>query len=412
MLLSLTLCACAQSGAISTLPSQAASFASGGSYRALYSFGEGGKANDGRTPSGELIAVHGELYGSTQNGGTTNNNCSEGCGTIFEVSAAGKERVVYRFTGGDEGSAPLGSLLALNGVLYGTTSRGGAGGSCSGRCGTVFSVKADGTSYTVLYSFKGGSDGNEPLAGLVEFDGSLYGTTEFGGTKTSGCSSGCGTVFEVSLSGQESVIYRFKGGTDGELPVSRLIGFDGSLFGTTQYGGTNTAFCGKGCGTLFSLSPSGTKKTLHAFKYSLHSRDGAYPADAPTVSNGTLYGTTMGGGSQAQGTVFDANPSTGAEHVLHSFSCCSSSSDGAYPMAGLVTVKGTLYGTTSEGGSSNDGAIFSVTPSGSESVLHSFTGKPSGTLPIAGLFFMSRLLYGTTPSGGSQSEGMVFSIMP
>ncbi len=411
MLCGLTLTACSSNDPSATLPARASSFAPSAEYHELYSFGERGKANDGRTPSGELVATGGELYGTTENGGTTNAHCSGGCGTVFEVDTSGTERVLYRFEGGDDGAAPLGGLVAFDGTLYGTTSSGGTG-KCSGGCGTVFSLSVNGTSYAVLYSFAGDTDGRDPLAGLIEFDGSLYGTTQYGGTTARSCPIGCGTVFAVSTGGQESVVYRFKGGTDGELPASRLVALGGSLFGTTQYGGTNTALCAKGCGTLFSVSVSGTKTTVHAFKYSPASRDGAYPAAGPSVLKNLLYGTTMGGGSDAQGTVFDANASSGSEHVLHSFDCCSNASDGTYPMAPLLRVNGNLYGTTSEGGASNAGTIFSISPSGSESVLHSFAGKPDGALPDAGLCFTNGALYGTTPTGGSQSEGMVFSVTP
>lgn len=329
------------------------------------------------------------------------------------MTTSGKERVIYRFTGGRDGAQPAAGLVEVGGALVGTTSAGGAGTACSDGCGTVFKVSLDGKSERVLYSFKGAPDGADPVASLVSFGGSLYGTTQYGGKIARLCSAGCGTVFKVSTSGAERVIYRFKGVNDGVEPVARLIALNGVLYGTTQYGGaTTSAFCAKGCGTLFRLSTSGVKKIIHSFKYSPGFADGAYPAAAPTVMGGELYGTTVGGGDQGNGTVFKANPISRAESVIHTFNCCVTSTDGEYPAARLVRVGGVLYGTTREGGTNNGGTVFRITASGSESVLHSFTGKPDGGAPQASLTFVSNALYGTTAAGGSASQGTVFDVTP
>ncbi len=226
-----------------------------GSERVLYSFGS--KAKDGVYPAWGLIALDGMLYGTTTNGGTHNG------GTVFEVSTSGKERVLYSFKGGADGAGPVGSLVALNGVLYGTTEGGGTGCVYLDGCGTIFAVSISGKE-RVLYRFSGAPDGVQPEAGLTKVAGRkdmLYGTTEEGGTACtgSGSFSGCGTVFEVSTSsGVERILHSFHGYVDGAYPFSALTVFDGTLFGTTSGGGSGgcASNSGAGCGTVFRISPS------------------------------------------------------------------------------------------------------------------------------------------------------------
>jgi uncharacterized repeat protein (TIGR03803 family) len=405
------LTACAHPYGTSLIPADGRNVASAGSYKSLYSFGQFGKADDGRRPSADLIAVGSEFFGTTEYGGTTDYACYVGCGTVFEVSAAGKERVVYRFTGGNDGAAPAGGLIDVNGVLFGTTTSGGTGAACSGGCGTIFELSTDGKSENVIYSFQGGTDGAGPVAGLVSFNGSLYGTTASGGQTTALCSTGCGTIFSVRTKGPESVVYAFKGGTDGAQPIARLIALDGALYGTTQYGGKTTALCATGCGTLFRFDAGGAKKILYSFKYTNTFGDGAYPVAGPTAVGAELYGTTMGGGKMGDGTVFKVNPSSGAETVLHSFSCCTTSTDGQYPFAHLTRVSNALYGITRDGGTTNKGVVFKISVSGSESILHDFSRKPDGAQPQASLLFHGGVLYGTTTAGGSRGEGSVFALI-
>jgi uncharacterized repeat protein (TIGR03803 family) len=358
------------------------------------------------------MAVGSNFYGTTDSGGTTNAQCYIGCGTVFKVSASGEESVVYRFKGGTDGFAPAGGLIDVNGELFGTTSTGANGSHCSYGCGTVFKLTTDGKSKKLLYTFAGGTDGADPVAGLIVVDGSLYGTTEYGGIKTKLCSAGCGTIFKVTTSGSERIVYRFKGGKDGAQPVSRLIALDGTLYGTTEFGGESTPFCAKGCGTLFRASLRGSEKLVHSFKYGPDSEDGAFPMAGPTAMRGDLYGTTLGGGTMGDGTVFKANASSGAETLLHSFSCCHTKHDGTFPVARLTLVSGLLYGTTRSGGTGDAGTIFKITPAGSESILHSFAGRPDGSQPHDSLFLMNGTLYGTTSSGGSTSAGTVFAQTP
>jgi uncharacterized repeat protein (TIGR03803 family) len=250
----------------------------------------------------------------------------------------------------------------VGGTLYGTTASGGAH-SCSSSsfqgCGTVFSVTLGGTE-KVLYSFSKSPDGNAPEAGLIDVGGTLYGTTTFGGTvDTCGYSTdsgSCGTVFSITPRGGEKVLFSFRG-HDGTYPLASLIELRGRLFGTTFYGGSYTT-CGYDeleCGTVFSITTGGTEKVLYSFG---KVTDGADPAASLIKVKGTLYGTTENGGTQDEGTVFSVTPS-GKEKVLHSFG---NGTDGKGPAAALIDVKGTLYGTTAGGGTNGNGAVFALAP--------------------------------------------------
>jgi len=376
-------------------------------YKLIYSFAASGKADDGQAPQAKLAEFGGDFYGTTAYGGTTNNHCAIGCGIVFRLSSAGKESVVYRFKGGSDGAAPLAGLIVANGSLIGTTSAGGDG-TCAAGCGTIFSVSTSGKE-RVLHSF-GGSDGANPAAGLVAVGTSLYGTTQLGGKVTPLCHSGCGTVFQSNLSGTTHVVYRFAG-PDGAMPLATLLVLAGKLYGTTQYGGTSTSFCQTGCGTVFVISTSGIEKILHGFKFGRGQYDGAFPAAGLVARAGLLYGTTIGGGKFSDGSVYQVNISSGAESVLHSFHCCGTVRDGRYPVAPLIVVQGKLYGTTFNGGGSNAGTVFTVAGS-KESVLHDFAGKPDGAAPRAALVDSGGLLYGSTSAGGSSSEGSIFKLLP
>jgi uncharacterized repeat protein (TIGR03803 family) len=383
----------------------------GHAYKSLYSF-KG--YNDGANPYAGLTTLNGTLYGTTGNGGS---GCyGYECGTAFKVNTTGEEHVLYSFKGTD-GEKPMAGLVTLDGTLYGTTTEGmgrpGCGGS-SGECGTVFAMSTSGKEH-ILHRFKSATDGRYPSAPLIVVNGVLYGTTPFGGTNDNG------TVFAVSTSSSEQVLYRFKGGTDGSGPWAGLIAINGALYGTT--GGGGYSGCSRrrvGCGTVFTVSTSGEERVLYRFK---DGTDGASPLAGLIVLNGRLYGTTYVGGASNKcnaprgcGAVFEVSTS-GKERVLYRFK---GPPDGAYPVAPLIALHGTLYGTTSSGGmgcsssgSLGCGTVFAVSTTGKERVLYRFKGNfEDGANPSAGLIVLDGTLYGTTAFGGTNDEGTVFRISP
>jgi len=313
--------------------------------KALYAFHGG---SDGQQPSASLIDVNGVMYGTTQHGGGSP-NCSLGCGTVFTVTTDGTEHVLYQFQGLFDGASPVASLIDVNGTLYGTTSAGGSG------FGTVFSVTTGGVE-KVLYSFKGGSDGADPVASLINVNGVLYGTTASGGGSAK-CDGGCGTIFSVTTDGVEKVLYGFKGGSDGADPVASLINLNGVLYGTTAFGG-GSANCGNGCGTVFRFTKDGAEKVLYGFK---GTPDGQEPEASLINIGGTLYGTTEYGSWNTVGAVFSVT-TTGIENVLYVFG---GGMDGQFPDANVIALHGTLYGTTAGNGTLNEGSrgtVFAFTP--------------------------------------------------
>jgi len=369
-------------------------------FTTLYSIKASG---DGASPQAALINVGGTYFGTTTSGGTP------GFGTVFSINpATGAETVLYNFEGGNDGAAPYAALLSVGGTLYGTTTGGG-----THNHGTVFSINLATGAETVLYSFAGGSDGAFPQAALINVGGTLYGTTYQGGA--GGGSGGDGTLFSINpATGAETVVHTFVGGSDGSLPDAALINVGGILYGTTGTGGTGNGVGGGG--TLFSFNPAtGAETVLHSFAVGTDG-DGQYPTGALINVGGTLYGTTVNGGSAFGGTVFSFTPATGTETVLHSFV---GGSDGASPEAGLINVGDTVYGTTTYGGPGNCsfqqingcGTVFAVNAvSGAETVLYSFAGGNDGANPQAGLISAGNTLYGTTSGGGTHGQGMVFSV--
>jgi uncharacterized repeat protein (TIGR03803 family) len=336
-----------------------------GTVKVLHLFGQ-----DGYAVLAGLIDVNGVLYGTTNLGGDM--NCGDGCGIVYSISKRGAEKTLYDFHGGNaDGAYPWAGLVDVGGTLYGTTAQGGVGGSgspgCENGCGTIYSITASG-SEKVLYKFTG-SQGFYPTAGLIDVDGTLYGTTSLGGEKgTPECSSGfgCGTVYSISTTGDLNVLHEFSGGSDGADPAAGLVDVNGTLYGTTAEGG-GSGCGGSGCGTVYSVTPGGVENVLYRFS---GGSDGSDPDAALVEVGGALYGTTAyGGGSgcggSGCGTVYSIG-TTGAEMVLHSFG---GSPDGARPVAALINVKGLLYGTTRYGGDGSGsaccvghGTVFTLTP--------------------------------------------------
>lgn len=197
------------------------------------------------------------------------------------------------------------------------------------------------------------------------------------------------------------VLYAFKGGDDAGYPDGRLANVNGTLYGTTYGGGGGYEW-----GTVYSIGTDGTEHVLYRFKAG---NDGAHPEAALIDVKGTLYGTTYQGGTSGSGTVF-AVTTSGKEHVVYSFK---GGTDGQYPSSTLLDDGGNLYGTTYQGGvSSGWGVVFKVTTTGSEHVLYRFKAGNDGAHPYAGLILMNGKLYGTTYQGGKSGSGTVYSVTP
>ena len=265
-------------------------------------------------------------------------------GDGFYRNKSGTERVLHSFSfNSGDGQKPYGTSVDVKGVLFGTTWDGGMSGD-----GTAFSITKSGKE-SVLHSFgSSGSDGVLPYAGLISNGGVLYGTTYGGGGLN------YGTVFSITPSGKESVLYSFTGTPDGADPYSGLVNVKGKLYGTTQEAGN-----AGGEGTVFSITTSGKEAILHSFGPYFYG-DGEEPYANLLNVNGTFYGTTERGGKYNEGCVFTVTTS-GKESVLYSFG--GSNQDGEEPNAALTNVHGTLYGTTSMGGANGEGTVFAITPS-------------------------------------------------
>ncbi len=372
---------------------------------------------DGAIPFGLVQGTDGNFYGTTDKGGNGGNqNCNKSCGSVFQISPAGKLTTVHAFDGGD-GNGPSGLIQAINGNFYGTTTYGGTNNCTSygsnGPCGTVFSMTLGGV-FTSLYDFCAKSnctDGAIPWGTLVQAsNGNFYGTTVAGGTGS--CAGdvgpGCGTIFEISAKGVLSTLHSFAG-SDGSYPYGGLVqASNGNFYGTTSAGGAN------GYGTVFEITAKGTLSTLHSFSGS----DGGYSyGGLVQASNGNFYGTTSsnaltGGGPNCTGsgigfgTVFEIT-AKGTLTTLHSFA----NTDGAYPYAGPVpATDGNFYGTTGCGGTDSAGTIFKITPKGKLTTLHSFDNT-DGTFPYAGLIQSTNgSFYGTAVLGGTDNDGTVWSL--
>jgi uncharacterized repeat protein (TIGR03803 family) len=324
--------------------------AANGAEKTLYNFGKVSSADSG-PQFGPLVEIGGIFYGTTYQGG------AHGFGSVFRVSPSGDAKILHSFTGGKDGQWPKAGLVAVNGTLYGTTSLGGTGNCASNEgCGTVFKITTAGKE-TVLYSFKDISTGDGPEGGLAYVGGALYGTAIQGGTPYDS-----GIVFKISLKGSLKVIYAFKGGafSDGDGPTGNLTAVKGVLYGTTAYGGAYGNGTGTS-GTVFRITTSGSEKILHSFK---GSPDGGYPNfTSLAYLNGALYGTTCAGGSHSLGTIFKVTTS-GGESVLHSFAGGKDGAIGErIADAGPAVLNGKLFGVTpSGGGTASYGTVYSLAP--------------------------------------------------
>jgi uncharacterized repeat protein (TIGR03803 family) len=425
--------------------------------KVLYSF-QG--LPDGAYPAGAVVFDQaGNLYGATTYGGANDCPGITQCGIVFQLQAPAQkggtwnEHVLYVFKGvnSNDGDAPVGGVIFDQaGNLYGTTAYGGSG-SCElfgGRtgCGTIYELvppkqKNGAWIEKVIYNFQSGKDGYFPWGDLT-FDsaGNLYGSTQYGGGKGTTCDAFyqfCGTVFELSpprtKGGKwtEKVLHSFAGGSDGANPNGGLVlDSKGAIYGTTFYGGSTNCKtdAGVGCGTAFELKPPTqrggpwTEKLLHTLVN--YQKDGGGPNGGLVFdAKGSLYGTTIGGGSTGNGVVFRFAKSGGqwTETIVRTLQGL----DGWSSMTGVIFDSvGNLYGTASGGGSTGGGTVFKLNPQGGRGgrwgfgLLHTFTGPPDGEFPTSRLVFdQAGNLYGTTQIGGSGQAcrggcGVVFETKP
>lgn len=336
--------------------------------------------------------------------GTTYGGGTNLSGTVFQLTPGGTLNVLYNFcsqTNCTDGALPVGNLIQAKDLnLYGTTGYGG-----ENNRGEIFRITTTGT-LTVLYSFcnqTSCTDGALPYAGLIlASDGNFYGTTRFGGANS------WGEVFQYGGTGNPVVIYSFcpqSGCTDGARPNAALVQAGNDLYGTTLEGGTN------GDGTVFHITTAGALNTLYSFCSQTSCTDGSSPI-APLIqaSNGDLYGTTQqGGANNNNGTVFQIT-TAGALTTLYSFCSQTSCSDGQGPTAGLVqATDGNLYGSTNAGGNGY-GTIFKITTGGLLTSLYAFPNSLYGQEPYPAMIQTSGgEFYGTTFIGGAHGYGEVFS---
>ena len=373
----------------------------GTGFTVLHGFSGG---RDGTAPEAGLILSGNTLYGTAESGG------SSGDGTVFGVNTDGTGFTnLHSFTGGGDGANPIAGLILSGDTLYGSANGGGSSGN-----GTLFRINTDGTGFTNLHSFSGGSDGAYPYAGLILSGSTLYGTANGGG------SSGYGTVFSVNTDGTGfTTLYSFTGGNDG-LDPNGLILSGSALYGTAYGGGT------WGNGTVFTVNTNGTGfTTLHSFTAgagsspNITNSDGAYPYAGLILSGNALYGTANGGGSSGYGTVFSVNTDGRGFATLHSFS---RGTDGAYPWAGLVLSGNTLYGTAQMGGSSGDGTVFSLQLSVQASEVITWatpapitygaaltTNQLNATANVLGTFAYSPPAGTVLQAGGDQTLSVTFT---
>jgi uncharacterized repeat protein (TIGR03803 family) len=384
-------------------------------YSVLYNFTGG---NDGGNPyAGVTMDNAGNLYGTTLKGGS-------GYGSVFTLQPVGNGwtfSTIYSFRGGDDGAGPVARvIIGPSGFLYGTTSAGG-GGSCRGSysgCGTVFSLSPSVGTFlsrhptwneSVLYRFHG-LDGAYPQGDLTFApNGNIYGTTVNGGL------TGVGTVYALSPNGGglwlQNVILALNSVLQGSYPWGGVV-FDrsGNLYGVLAHDGLT------GYGTVYKLTPEGflwLESNVHGFTWG---NDGAIPQGGLTTdASGNVFGTTIYGGSGSGGVAFEDSDSGGSwsHHILHAFS--GGIGLGSYDKLAMDS-SGNLYGTTFAEGSSNCGTVFELVRSGNNytyQTLHTFTGGSGGAYPFSTLAIDSdRNLYGTTSSGGSHNQGIVFKIAP
>ncbi len=313
--------------------------------------------------------------------------------------------IIYSFTNGSDGSGPMAGLILSGNTLYGTAENGGSGGH-----GTVFKLNTDGTGFTTIYSFTAytpgtNSDGATPVASLVLSGNTLYGTASAGGSANSD-----GTIFKINTDGTGFTNLHTFGATsvsDPAHPMAGLVLSGSTLYGTTEAGGGSGAN-----GTVFQIDTSGSGfATVHTFPaiVSGTNSDGAHPEAGLMLSGGILYGTCSSGGSNNKGTVFSLNTADSSFTNLYNFT---NGVDGSTPLAALAVSGGALYGTTSSGGIFPGwGTVFKLNTDGTGFTnLYEFAQGNGGTQPAAGLLLSGSTLFGTTPHTSGTTGGTVFKL--
>lgn len=375
---------------------------------------------DGMIPDTGTVDAGGHLYGTTVSGGTRQQNCPGGCGTVFkltEKNGAWILSTLYNFTGGNDGEAPQeGVAFGPDGGLYGTTFYAGAAG-----WGTVYKLQPPSTichsvlcpwTETTIHTFTGGTDGKRPWGGLT-FDsaGNIYGTTQSGGNGTYCGDAGCGVVYEVSPSGRdwnERLLYTFIGGPYGDGPQEGVV-FDsaGNFYGTCM---RPAQF-----GSVFELMPSPSGYNLSFIHRFQGGADGSAPLGLIIDSAGGLYGTTQFGGSGSGGTVYSLTPQNGNWFFGVLYPLLSISPYFYGPVAPLtMDAAGNLYGTSFQGGEYGMGSVFKLEPAvgyWTYTSLHDFTGGQDGMWPASRVALDSQgNVYGTAEFGGFFNQGVAFKI--
>jgi uncharacterized repeat protein (TIGR03803 family) len=367
---------------------------------ALYTFTGG---TDGGRPEARVISdTSGNLYGTTLWGGNLTCNFGFGCGVVYKLTPTGTETVLYSFAGGTDGAYPSAALFRdANGNLWGTTTAGGGTGCFGNGCGTVFRVGTTGT-YKVVYHFTNGTDGGVPNSALIQDAlGRFVGTASSGGDP----SCACGVVYAIDRTGKEVVLMSFPGGASGAYPLDDNLAKDasGNFYGSTASGGDPTCYCG----VVYKLDPTGTETVLYTF---LGGTDGQSPSGVTRDSKGNLYGTTILGGVNGKGTLFEIT-SSGSYTKLHDFGGPSDGAtppDAATPSGGVTFCSdGSLFGTAEAGGSLGFGAAWRMALTGlrKESVIANFDYSFSGGVPVADINEDfdddGAVLHGTASEGGN-----------
>jgi len=276
-----------------------------GAEQVLYFFCSKPNCPDGSHAT-SIMEAGGKFYGTTQTGGTGDFSPCPSCGTAYALDVnTGKETVLYSFCTAQnctDGSNPNPAPLELNGVLYGTTVGGGTIGCGNGQaCGTAYSLDPATGTHTVLHSFGAVGDGKYPESSLIAFNGLLYGTTYAG--DVAGCGTfGCGTAYSLDPNtGTETVLHAFcskQSCADGASPFAKLLEVNGTLYGTTDAGGAFNK------GTVFALDPNtGAETVIYSFCSQANCTDGANPYSL-LYTDGTFYGTTSNGGANGHGAIF------------------------------------------------------------------------------------------------------------